>query len=130
MPEYLRARVITRDVRNFPHRDLENSELRTDIEMWWGEKPVPKGYVTVFELGEQKLDFEGGLDLSPHTPSNYETSVEAAEAVDDYGTPRPARVKRPRGHQTTRRKPRVKRKTSKKASGRKVGRPRKSAASA
>ena len=92
MPEYLRARVITRDVRNFPHRDLENSELRTDIEMWWGEKPVPKGYVTVFELGEQKLDFEGGLDLSPHTPSNYETSVEAAEAVDDYGTPRPARV--------------------------------------
>ncbi|MCK5439777.1 MAG: hypothetical protein KAI97_07520 [Gemmatimonadetes bacterium] len=114
MPDFLRARIITRDIKDFPHRDLEMTGLQTDLGLWWGDKPVPNGYVTVLELGEQKLDFEGGLDLSPHTPSNYETSIEASEAVDDYGTmPRP-RTKRPRGHKSTRRQPAAKKKASKK----------------
>lgn len=121
MPTHLRARVITRDVSKWPHRDLENTELRTDIEMWWGDKPVPQGYVTVFELGEQKLDFEGGLDLTPHTPSNYDTSLDSSDESPDV----PGRVRRavrPRGHRTTR----------KKKAGRKVvaGRSRGSAQSA
>jgi hypothetical protein len=80
MPDFLRARIITRDISMFPHRDLENIPLVTDLELWWGDKPVPSGYVTVIDLGEQKLDFGGGIDLRHRSADSYDTSLNTIES--------------------------------------------------
>lgn len=81
MPDFLRARIITRDISEFPHRDLENIPLTCDVSLWWGAKPVPRGYVTVIELGEQRLDFGGGIDLTPRSADNYDTSLDSIEST-------------------------------------------------
>ena len=57
----MRARLVTRDISTFPHRDLQLVPVQCEITLWWGEKPVPKGYVTMIDLGDQPYDFGGGL---------------------------------------------------------------------
>ena len=115
MPDFLKVRLITRDVSNWPHRDLENTELRTDVEVWWGTKPVPKGYVTIFDLGYQKMDFDGGIDLTHHSVGSADRSHDASEL-----SPNALRALRKTSRRDGRRKTTRKKVTAKRG----VGRPR------
>ena len=103
MPESMRVRIITRDISGFPHRDLENVPLQTDLMVWWGEKPLLPGYVTVFELGQQRLDFGGGLDPTSRSEDTYDTSHDASASLPG-GSRRGRSTRRPAARKKTTRK--------------------------
>lgn len=116
MPDFMRVRIITRDVSEFPHRDLATIPLSTSLEVWWGERDVLPGYVTVMDLGEQRLDFGGGLDLTPRTADNYDTSLDSTLSSPVARPTSPRRSgRRAARKKTTRRK--AKAKTSARRSG-------------
>ena len=117
MPNSMRVRIITRDISMFPHRDLEHVPLHTDLEVWWGTKDVPTRYVTVMELGEQRLDFGGGLDLTPRSADSYDKSLDSIES-----SPVSRRVPRKNSRREARRKTTRKKAKAKPASGRSRGR--------
>ncbi len=103
MPDYMQVRLITRDIRSWPHRDLEHVPIATEMQVWWGDKDVPAGYITVMNLGDQKLDFGGGLDLTPHTADSYDRSLDKIESSLG-GPPRTRRKSRRGGRKKTTRK--------------------------
>jgi hypothetical protein len=107
----MQVRIITRDISGFPHRDLEKIPLNTDCSVWWGDKKVPQGYVTMLDLGEQQLDFCGGLELESLSADRYDIE-RRAEPPPLSTIPRPTRRK------TSRRK----KSRSKKARGKKAAR--------
>lgn len=95
MPDHMKVKLITRDISGFPHRDLEQTPLQTEIQVHWGEKPVPKGYVTMFDLGYQRMDFDGGLDMDGFSPRTEDIGPDGAE-TERPRRPPPKRKKTPR----------------------------------
>lgn len=86
MPKSMRVRIVTRDITPFPHRDLENVPLQTELQVFWGSSKLPTGYVTVLDLGYRHLDFGNGLDLTEHEELGDAQPEDGILDDDDEGT--------------------------------------------
>ena len=126
----MRCQIITRDISKFPMRDLQIHNFRTDLEVWWGDKAVPKASVAVFDLGDRDFLKDGPIDLTgvDHMPKPVADAIRAAEADDLPPLPLAPDPTSSRPPLTAARK---KSRSRKKHRGKRaVGRPRKSPAAA
>ena len=104
----MRVRLISRDVMKYPARVRETQQFRNDVEIWWGDKAIPKGYVAIFDLGERiendspidmrgalRVDDEGEKTASPKPASESHEAASTTAAA----APRSRRARKVRARQ-------------------------------